>query len=213
MLFHEKISLRLRVAIGLITLSSALLSIEGEGSLQFSAESAFVLPARVCRGLENNCMRMLSTSGPQQIVIVNGVGSGLGSLVIALCLSERLSSAGAVLPALLPGFVAYGLSIYFYVYAQRTSACYAGAPFIGVLLSRPLPGTARSAVLCCAGHHDCRNGAFGQGRRRAEKLISSQTNKKAHGARLFPPCTGRFLLHQGQMATLITLSRRCSKRA
>jgi drug/metabolite transporter (DMT)-like permease len=39
------------------------------------------------------------------------------------------------------GFVAYGLSIYFYVYAQRylgaarTSAYYAVAPFIGVLLS------------------------------------------------------------------------------
>ena len=39
------------------------------------------------------------------------------------------------------GFVAYGLSIFFYVYAQRllgaarTSAYYAVAPFIGTLLS------------------------------------------------------------------------------
>ena len=46
-----------------------------------------------------------------------------------------------VLLALMLGFVAYGLSIYFYVYAQRflgaarTSAYYAVAPFIGVLLS------------------------------------------------------------------------------
>ena len=43
--------------------------------------------------------------------------------------------------ALLLGFVAYGLSIYFYIYAQRTlgaaktSAYYAIAPFIGALLS------------------------------------------------------------------------------
>jgi drug/metabolite transporter (DMT)-like permease len=46
--------------------------------------------------------------------------------------------------------VAYGLSIYFYVYAQRdlgaakTSAYYAIAPFVGVLLSfvifREIPG-------------------------------------------------------------------------
>lgn len=46
--------------------------------------------------------------------------------------------------------MAYGLSIYFYVYAQRdlgaakTSAYYAVAPFIGVLLSfiifREIPG-------------------------------------------------------------------------
>ena len=45
------------------------------------------------------------------------------------------------LTALLLGFVAYGLSIFFYVYAQRklgaakTSAYYAVAPFIGVILS------------------------------------------------------------------------------
>ncbi len=43
--------------------------------------------------------------------------------------------------ALVLGFVAYGLSIYFYVRAQRdlgaakTSAFYAAAPFIGVILS------------------------------------------------------------------------------
>ena len=51
---------------------------------------------------------------------------------------------------LILGFVAYGLSIYFYVYAQRflgaarTSAYYAVAPFIGVFLSllifREIPG-------------------------------------------------------------------------
>ena len=42
---------------------------------------------------------------------------------------------------MLLGFVAYGLSIYYYTYAQRiigaarTSAYYAVAPFIGVILS------------------------------------------------------------------------------
>ena len=42
---------------------------------------------------------------------------------------------------MLLGFVAYGLSIYFYIYAQRdlgaakTSAYYAIAPFIGAILS------------------------------------------------------------------------------
>ena len=46
-----------------------------------------------------------------------------------------------ILIALLLGFVAYGLSIFFYIYAQRelgatkTSTYYAVAPFIGVALS------------------------------------------------------------------------------
>ncbi len=58
---------------------------------------------------------------------------------------------------LLLGFVAYGLSIYFYVYAQRilgaarTSAYYAVAPFIGVFLSllifREIPGILFVAAL------------------------------------------------------------------
>jgi len=47
----------------------------------------------------------------------------------------------SILPALLLGFFAYGLSIFFYVTAQRylgaarTSAYYAVAPFIGVGIS------------------------------------------------------------------------------
>ena len=47
----------------------------------------------------------------------------------------------SIFAVLAVGFVAYGLSIFFYVYAQRTlgaartSAYYAIAPFIGVLLS------------------------------------------------------------------------------
>ena len=139
--FKEKISRRLWVAIGLIVLSSALLTAEDATSLQFSMGSVFVLLACCCWGLENNCTRMLSQSDPQEIVIVKGVGSGLGALIVALLSGEAFPAVQYVPLALLLGFVAYGLSIYFYVYAQRdlgaarTSACYAVAPFIGVLLS------------------------------------------------------------------------------
>ena len=53
---------------------------------------------------------------------------------------NRMKKTGILL-ALCLGFVAYGLSIAFYIYAQRelgaakTSAYYAVAPFIGVTLS------------------------------------------------------------------------------
>ena len=141
MIFRERVSLRLWCAIGLITLSSVLLSMEDPQSFSFSAGSLFVLLACSCWGLENNCTRMLSRSDPQQIVIVKGFGSGIGALIVALLAGERLVSFSAAVPALLLGFIAYGLSIYFYVYAQRylgaakTSAYYAVSPFIGVLLS------------------------------------------------------------------------------
>lgn len=141
LLFKERISKRLWLGIGLITLSSVLLSIEDAESFQFSIGSVFVLLACLCWGLENNCTRRISRSDPLEIVVVKGFGSGLGSLVIALCAGEALPALALIPLILLLGFVAYGLSIYFYVYAQRTlgaaktSAYYALAPFIGVALS------------------------------------------------------------------------------
>lgn len=141
LIFKEKISRRLWGAIGLIVLSSALLTAEDASSLTFSMGSVFVLLASCCWGLENNCTRMLSMSDPQEIVIVKGLGSGLGALIVAFLSGESFPALRYVPAALLLGFVAYGLSIYFYVYAQRhlgaakTSAYYAIAPFIGVLLS------------------------------------------------------------------------------
>lgn len=150
LLFREAISRRLWLAIGLITLSSLLLSLEDAGSLRFSVGSLFVLLACVCWGLENNCTRMLSRGDPLEVVVIKGFGSGLGSVIIALAVGESFPAPGRIALILLLGFVAYGLSIYFYVYAQRdlgaakTSAYYAVAPFIGVALSflifRELPG-------------------------------------------------------------------------
>lgn len=139
--FKEKIGRRLWVAIGLIVLSSALLTVEDASSLDFSLGSVFVLLASCCWGLENNCTRMLSQSDPQGIVVVKGLGAGLGALIVALLSGESFPGWQVIPAALLLGFVAYGLSIFFYVYAQRdlgaarTSAYYAIAPFIGVLLS------------------------------------------------------------------------------
>ena len=141
LVFKEAIGKRLWLAIGLITLSSVILSVEDASSLHFSAGSLFVLLACVCWGFENNCTRMMSQSDPLEIVVLKGFGSGLGSLAIAFAVGEQLPPLRLILCALLLGFVSYGLSIFFYVYAQRklgaakTSAYYAISPFIGVLLS------------------------------------------------------------------------------
>jgi len=141
LVFKESISPRLWTAIGLIVASSILLTAEDATGMQFSAGSVFVLLASSCWGLENNCTRMLSRSDPQEIVIIKGLGSGIGALIVAFFAGEQLPLWRYILPALLLGFVSYGLSIYFYVYAQRflgaarTSACYAVSPFIGVLMS------------------------------------------------------------------------------
>lgn len=140
-IFKEFISRRLWLAILLIICASILLSIEDLSSLTFSFGSVFVLLACICWGFENNCTRMLSVKDPLQIVIIKGFGSGAGSLLISILIHETSTNLIYILAALLLGFVSYGLSIFFYVTAQRhlgaakTSAFYAVAPFIGVALS------------------------------------------------------------------------------
>lgn len=140
-IFKEKINKQLWAAIILITVSSIILSVEDMSSFSFSAGSILVLLASVCWGFENNCTRMLSVKDPLQIVVIKGFGSGTGSLIISFILKETAGSIGCIFAALLLGFVAYGLSIFFYVRAQRelgaarTSAYYAVAPFIGTGLS------------------------------------------------------------------------------
>lgn len=141
LIFKERIRLRLAFAIVLITIASMLLSFEDISSLSFSPGSILTLLASVFWGFENNCTRMLSKKDPLEIVMVKGFGSGLGALLVALILGCRLPSLNAALASLALGFVSYGLSIFFYVYAQRylgaskTSAYYAISPFLGVLLS------------------------------------------------------------------------------
>ena len=141
LIFKESIGRRMWLAITLIIVASALLTIYDQGSFTFSIGSVFVLLACVCWGFENNSTRMLSIKDPLQVVVVKGFGSGIGALIISLSIGENVFQIKYMLVALLLGFVAFGLSIYFYILAQRTlgaartSAYYATAPFIGVFVS------------------------------------------------------------------------------
>lgn len=117
--FKEAVSKRLWAAIGMITLSSILLSFEGAGSFRFSYGSVLVLLATACWGLENNCTRSISDKSTYEIVVLKGVFSGGGAFVIALISGEKLPEIRYILPAMLLGFVAYGMSIFLYIRAQR----------------------------------------------------------------------------------------------
>lgn len=150
LVFREKLSKRLTIAILLVTAASVALSFEGAGSFRFNTGSLLVLGAACCWGLENNCTRMLSNKSSVQITTIKGSFSGLGSLIVALAVREKIPGLRWIAAVLLLGFVAYGLSINFYIKAQKnlgaakTSAYYSIAPFLGVifgvLLLREQPG-------------------------------------------------------------------------
>lgn len=139
--FREKISPRLWGGILFVTVSCVILSVEDFSELRFSAGSLLILLACVCWGFENNCTRKISSKDPMEIVLLKGIFSGFGSLAIGLLIGERIGMLWSIFAVMGVGFVAYGLSIFSYVYAQRqlgaarTSAYYAVAPFIGTLLS------------------------------------------------------------------------------
>lgn len=141
LVFKESIGKRMWISIALITLSCIVLSVEDFAGMQFSSGLLFVLAACLCWGLENNCTRMMSLKNPVQIVVIKGLGSGLGALIISLVTERTIPKIPYIFMALALGFVAYGLSIYFYILAQRhlgaarTSAYYAIAPFVGTALS------------------------------------------------------------------------------
>lgn len=140
-IFKEVISKRLWLAICIVTVASVILTFEGTGSLTFDMGSLLALGACICWGFENNCTKMISNKSSEEIVIIKGVFSGAGSLAVAVFLKEPIPRIQYIPAVLLLGFVAYGLSIHFYIMAQKdlgaakTSAYYSIAPFLGVLFS------------------------------------------------------------------------------
>ncbi len=140
-LFGEKISGLLGLAIILMTLASGILSFEGAQSLEFSKGSILVLLAGLSWGFENNCTRKIAHKNTFEIVMIKGIFSGLGSIAIALVAGETLPDLSNLCKIMVLGFLAYGLSIFFYIRAQevigaaKTSAWYSVAPFVAVLLS------------------------------------------------------------------------------
>ncbi len=139
--FKEMIGKRMWLAISFIIVAGGLLSFEDFTGFELSLGALLVLAASLSWGLENNCTRMLAKRNPIHVVIIKGLGSGLGSLLIALMMNEVGGPLMYILLGLLLGFFSYGMSLYFYISAQRhlgaarTSAYYAIAPFAGALFS------------------------------------------------------------------------------
>lgn len=145
-IFKEKISKKLWLSIILVVIATTILSFEGIDAFTFNKGSLYVLGACICWGLENNCTKMISNKSSEEIVIIKGIFSGLGILALAFLIGESLPSLRWIVYSLILGFISYGLSINFYIMAQKdlgaakTSAYYSVAPFLGITFSLLLLG-------------------------------------------------------------------------
>lgn len=145
-IYKEMISKRLWLAIALVTVASAILSFEGTEAFMLNTGSLYVIAACICWGFENNCTKMISHKSSEEIVVIKGCFSGMGSFIIAMIIGENIPEFYWCIAAMVLGFVAYGMSINFYIMAQKdlgaakTSAFYSISPFLGVAFSMILVG-------------------------------------------------------------------------
>ncbi len=108
---------------------------------------------RACLGFENNCTCKISHKSSQEIVVIMGCFSWPQAVSSSPCCWERGAGPGLPGPPRAQGFVSHGLSINFYILAQKdlgaakTSAYYSIAPFLGVAFSLVLLGSGRAPVL------------------------------------------------------------------
>jgi drug/metabolite transporter (DMT)-like permease len=112
-----------------------------------------VLLATAAWGVDNTLSRALAERDPAQVVLAKALLGSTATASLALAFGEPLPSAGAALALLAIGATGYGLSLRFYLLAQRafgaarTGSVFAFAPFIGAGLAVALGDRSASGLM------------------------------------------------------------------
>lgn len=112
-----------------------------------------VLLATAAWGVDNTLSRALAERDPGQVVMVKALLGASATSLLAVVFGEPLPSAGAALALFVIGATGYGLSLRFYLLAQRafgaarTGSVFAFAPFIGAGLAVALGDRSASGLM------------------------------------------------------------------
>jgi drug/metabolite transporter (DMT)-like permease len=138
--FREKLSRFSWIASILIVFGLIIANYQGM-SIQFEIGSLWIILGTLIWGLENNVSKKLSFGNPLFVVIFKGIGTGIGTLIIAFILNEVAPTFLYLMFSFVAGFLIYGLSLIFYVNAQRSQGAakvqliQSFAPILGGILS------------------------------------------------------------------------------
>ncbi len=157
-LYHETMDRRVCSAMLLLLLGGAALVLDQSraGQAEFAGLLA-VLVATLAWGIDNTLSRAVADRDPSQVVLAKSVLGSAVTLALAFGLNEPLPSAWAAGALLAIGAAGYGLSLRFYLLAQRsfgaarTGSVFAFAPFIGAVVAYALGERAGSALLVLGG--------------------------------------------------------------
>lgn len=156
--YGEVLDGRVKSAVGLLLAGGALLVIDQglTGQVQLLGLLA-VAVATVAWGVDNTLSRGVADRDPGQVVLVKAALGACVTTALALARGEPLPGWPAALVLLAVGATGYGLSLRFYLLAQRhfgaarTGSVFAFAPFIGALGAFALGERSGSLLLLAGG--------------------------------------------------------------
>lgn len=158
MLYHESMDRRVWMAMGLLLLGSIALVLDAGVAGRLSVIGlAAVLLATAAWGVDNTLSRGLAERDPGQVVLAKASLGALLTGAVAFLLREPLPSAGAAAALLAIGATGYGLSLRFYLLAQRafgaarTGSVFAFAPFIGAGVAMAIGDRSPGWLTACGG--------------------------------------------------------------
>lgn len=156
--YHEALDHRVRMAMALLIAGSVLLVLgqSHEGATRLTGLLA-VAAATVGWAVDNTLSRALADRDPGQVVLAKALLGATGTSVLAVASGEALPSIASAVGLFLVGATGYGLSLRFYLLAQRafgaarTGSVFAFAPFFGALVAVALGDPSVSSMTAVAG--------------------------------------------------------------
>ena len=141
-LYRETMGRRVWAAMVLLVAGGILLVLDqGRDSGARLLGLLAVLVATAAWGLDNTLSRTLAERDPGQVVLAKAVFGATATSMLAVGFGESIPAPGAALGLFVVGATGYGLSLRFYLLAQRafgaarTGSVFAFAPFIGAAVA------------------------------------------------------------------------------
>lgn len=140
LLYREPIGRRVGIAMLLMLAGGALVARGAGGESVSLSGIAMVVAATAGWAADNALSRGLAEADPFDVILAKGGIGGLITGALAVVLGEPLPSLGAAAALLSLGASGYGLSLRFYLLAQRrigaarTGSVFAAGPFLGAAL-------------------------------------------------------------------------------
>jgi drug/metabolite transporter (DMT)-like permease len=150
--YHETLDRRVRVAMALLTLGGMALVLDrAESGTTPVLGLLAVMLATAAWGVDNTLSRAVAERDPGQVVMIKGALGATATTALAGLFGEPMPGLWQASALLMVGATGYGLSLRFYLLAQRafgaarTGSVFAFAPFVGAAVAFALGERSASA--------------------------------------------------------------------